>query len=65
MTQLGKDFVRDLVRVPARVAIYNDSFMGHSTDTINITEALGQKFDYVELMRATLWNAQYAGHGRL
>jgi hypothetical protein len=54
MTQLGKDFVRDLVRVPARVAIYNDSFMGHSTDTINITEALGQKFDYIELMRATL-----------
>lgn len=55
MLPKGHAFVRNQVRVPMRVAIYNDEFMGESSETISIIESLGEHFDYHELMKSDLF----------
>jgi hypothetical protein len=50
----GFDFVNNKVKVPKKVAIYNNEFIGESRDQTSIVEALGDKFDFSELMGSSL-----------
>jgi len=38
------------VRVPSHLKLYHDVKTGESTTTVNIIEALGESFNYTELM---------------
>lgn len=49
--QKGIDFVEGRISVPRRVHLYNKSVVGFDEDETNINSALGDKFDYKELMR--------------
>lgn len=50
VTELGEDFVLGRVEVPRYADIYNGAGLGLSGDFIGIREALGDQFDYSELM---------------
>ena len=50
MTYKGNQFILNRIRVPKRILLYNNKFRGFDDETTNITEALGNKFDYDELM---------------
>jgi hypothetical protein len=52
MTDHGKQFVLGEVRVPQHALLFNQKFFGFSFETTNIYEALGDKFNYDELMSA-------------
>jgi len=53
ITELGKKFVNRQVRVPMYVFLYNGSPVKRAdVETIDIYEALGEKFNYNELMNA-------------
>lgn len=54
MTGRGMSFVRDTLSVPEAVFIYNNKVEGHSEDQINIHGALGNKFNYDELMNGEI-----------
>ena len=57
VTVKGKQFVTDTrVRVSKRIIIYNNFFKGFDIEVINIKNALGNKFDYDELMNDTIIN---------
>jgi len=51
-TYKGVKFAENKLRVPKRVHLYNKEVRGWDTQDISITEALGKKFDYTELMSA-------------
>lgn len=54
ITELGKSFVNRKVRVPRYIYLYNkEPVKRKDDDTIDIYEALGEKFSYNELMQAT------------
>jgi hypothetical protein len=55
VTDLGRKFVAGKVRVPAYAYIYNSKLL-HLDDeeTVNIREALGERFHYEELMNAKI-----------
>lgn len=51
ITELGKQFVARTVRVPMYVHLYNGNPLKRpAAETIDIYEALGEKFNYNELM---------------
>jgi hypothetical protein len=50
-TELGISFVNQESNVPKHVFLYNNSVQGFSDSTTSIKEALGDKFDYSELMK--------------
>lgn len=50
ITNKGMDFANDLITVPTKAEIYDDRVVGFSEEHINITKALGKKFDYMVLM---------------
>jgi len=54
ITQLGKDFVSNAIRVPAKIQFWNNQAIDKSDKTTSIIESLGEKFNYFELMSATL-----------
>lgn len=54
LTDKGRAFVNDEIAVPAKIHLLNNKVVGWSDDTITIKEALGEKFDYDELMRIEL-----------
>ena len=47
----GVQFVRGSITVPKYIFLYDNNLEGVSSDQITIREALGEKFDYAELMR--------------
>jgi len=49
-TEKGIDFVFDEVTVPTRVHLYNNTVVGSDDELMSIRDALGDKFDYRELM---------------
>lgn len=49
-TQKGIDFVNGRISVPEAVMIYNQSFVGFTENHIYIKDAIGNKFNYEELM---------------
>jgi len=56
ITDLGRRFVRGEASVPKYVYLYNQKVVNRSdadTTRTTITEALGDRFDYAELMSAT------------
>lgn len=51
LTQLGQDFVCNRVRIPKHARLYDGRCLGlDSTETVSITDCLGTKFNYTELM---------------
>lgn len=49
-TEKGIDFAMRLVRVPRQVFVFRNQPVGFSSDDVDIVEALGDKFDYQQLM---------------
>ena len=52
VTEKGINFVKNNTTVPKSVNLYNNKAYGFSEEHTNIQEALGQKFNYSELMAA-------------
>lgn len=52
LTTAGSQFVRGIIPVASHVKIYNNKFYGVTGKFIKIREALGEKFNYDELMNA-------------
>lgn len=50
VTELGRAFAGGRASVPRHMLIYNDQLLGFSEERIAIREALGDRFDYDELM---------------
>lgn len=50
VTEQGVQFIRQLIRVPRQALVYNTRLYGFKGPDWGIKEALGQKFDYDELM---------------
>lgn len=55
-TQLGLDMAHQRVNVPDFVVVYNGRVIETSIDLIPISEALGTKFSYTELMSGDIYN---------
>ena len=53
ITRKGFNFVKDMITVPKFIYLYNNEFLAFGGELINIKEALGNKFDYGELMTDT------------
>jgi len=51
ITPTGREFVLGVAMVAKRVHIINNVVVGFDEEQISIKEALGQKFNYIELMR--------------
>ena len=51
-TDLGVQFVEGVLKVPSHVHLYDNSVVGWSNKMITVVEALGEHFDYQELMSA-------------
>lgn len=51
-TEAGRDFARGRIDVPSHVFIYNNGVLGFSASRITIQEALGEHFNFKELMQA-------------
>lgn len=52
-TKLGTDFVDNKIIIPRSILTYNKKHIGFGTETTTIREALGDKFDYDELINPT------------
>lgn len=52
-TVKGCNFVNNKIRVASHVIILMGKVEGFTEETIDITDALGDKFDYTELMKGT------------
>lgn len=52
VTSLGSDFALGLASVPSHARIYDGRCLGLVGDPIGIRDALGERFDYEELMAA-------------
>lgn len=53
ITELGQQFVRGEAEVPKYIYLYNQCCLGFCGPPTTISEALGDKFNYAELMAAT------------
>jgi len=51
ITQVGMDFVSGTIQLPKYARIYDDRCLGLVGDRISITDALGDRFNYDELMK--------------
>jgi hypothetical protein len=51
ITPKGKLFVENNLPIPARVEIYNQTLVGFNGTPVLISDVLGKKFDYQELMK--------------
>lgn len=52
ITYKGKQFVRNQISIPKRVHLYNNKFFSFSKETTTIVGALGDKFDYQQLINS-------------
>jgi hypothetical protein len=52
-TELGLQFARGAISVPSHVYLYNNEVKGFSDTSTTIREALGNRFNYSELMGLT------------
>ncbi len=50
ITEKGKEFVNLQIKVPEKILIHNNHFMGFDGDDIDMQEALDVKFNYKQLM---------------
>lgn len=51
LTDAGRAWVTGQITVPKFVAVYNNTVLRSYGDPINVSDALGSKFNYTELMR--------------
>jgi hypothetical protein len=51
-TELGIKFVKNEINLPKHIFLYNNKFLKFSDEKINVIEALGDKFNYDELMNS-------------
>jgi hypothetical protein len=51
ITEKGINFVENKITLQSHVFIYNTKFLGFNEKKISIIEALGNKFNYTELMK--------------
>jgi hypothetical protein len=63
VTPKGEEFVKEEIKVPSHVDIYDDKMLRLVGDPIGIRDALGSKFDYEELMSTPGSAATGAGPG--
>lgn len=56
-TERGIQFAEKKIRVPSHVALFDNKVVGWNDKLVYIDEALGDKFDYQELMR-TAWTGR-------
>jgi hypothetical protein len=54
LTEKGASFIRGDIRVPKYVTEYNSEILEFSEETTDIKEALGDHFNYYELMKEPL-----------
>ncbi len=54
LTSSGVNFAMGKITVPKRVQLYNDQLLDVSSEQITVVEALGERFNYYELMAAAL-----------
>jgi hypothetical protein len=54
ITHKGRQFVDGVIRVPSHALVYKRVARGFSEETVSIREALGERFDYDELMKAVV-----------
>jgi hypothetical protein len=54
ITHKGRQFVDGVIRVPKHALVYNRAARGFSEESVNIRQALGERFDYDELMKAVV-----------
>lgn len=52
ITQKGEEFVNMRLEIPSHAFVYNSTLQGFSNGYTNIIQALGNKFNYKELMNA-------------
>lgn len=50
LTEKGIAWIKNEIRLPKYVEIYDDKILKFSTQTMSIADALGEKFSYAELM---------------
>lgn len=55
ITDKGRMFVSGMLEVQSRILVYNNNFVGFASNSelITIKQALGNQFDYEELMKTT------------
>lgn len=53
ISQRGKDFVQAKLQIPSHVRIYDGKVFGFTGDKVLVTDCLGEKFSYEELMRGS------------
>lgn len=51
LTDLGRNFAENKIVVPSHVRIYNKKSRGFSKSNTTLSEALGNKFNYQQLMK--------------
>jgi len=56
-TQKGRDFAHGRISIPKYVYLYNNTAHGFSMEITTIREALGNKFNYSELINSSLLGA--------
>jgi hypothetical protein len=54
VTQKGRDFVEGRTSVPGAFYVYDGKCIGFGKETVNIHDALAEKFNYEELMKETV-----------
>lgn len=50
LTKRGKDFICGKIKIQSHVRIYDGKVFGFTGDQVSITDCLGKKFSYAELM---------------
>ena len=50
LTSEGRDFILNQIKVSKRIMLYDNNFRGYDGEKINIINALGDHFNYYELM---------------
>ena len=58
LTPAGEQFVLGQRAVPKHIHLFDGRMLGHSDESITIQQALGDKFDYQQLMDAPLDSAE-------
>lgn len=53
ITERGEQFVKNVVHVPKYVLVFNNRVLGFDGEAISISDAIGDRFDYRELMDGT------------
>ena len=53
ITDKGRQFVNNTLRVPKKVYVYNDVVEAWATEDVSIEDCFKERFDYQDAMRRT------------